>query len=46
MSSNFKASVLSIKISLQIFSAYGCLFNCIYQLDNFSFCQKNHRVYV
>ena len=41
MSSISKASVLSIKISLQIFSAYGYLFNCIYQLDNFSFYQEN-----
>ena len=41
MSNNSKASVLSFKIFLQIFSVYGCLFNCIYQIDNFFFCQAN-----
>ena len=46
MSYNSKASVLSIKISLQIFSVYGCLLNCIYQMDNFSFCQENYRIYI
>ena len=46
MSNISKASVFPIKISLQIFSVYGCLFNCIDQLDNFSFCQENHRVNV
>ena len=46
MSDNSKASLLSIKIYLRIFSAYCCLFNCIYQMDNFSFCQENHGVYV
>ena len=45
MSNNSKASVLSIKNSLQIFSVYGCSYNCIYQMDHFgTFCQENHRV--
>ena len=44
MSNNPKASVLSLKISLQIFSVYGYL-NCIYQMDIFSFCQERHKVY-
>ena len=35
MSNIFKAAVLSIKVSLQIFSVYGCLFNCIHQLHNY-----------
>ena len=35
-----KASALSFKISLQICSVYGCLFNCNYQLDNFFFLSR------
>ena len=42
MTNNSNASVLSFEISLLLFSVYGCLFNCIYQMDNFSYCQENN----
>ena len=40
MANNSKASVLSFKTSIQFFSIYGCLFNCIYQMDNLSLSVK------
>ena len=37
--------VLFLKVFLQIFCVYGYVFNYIYHMDKFSFCQENHRVY-
>ena len=45
MSNNSEGCVLSFKISLQIFSVLGScsFFHCIYQMNNFSFCQDKRQ---